>query len=221
MAGQTLLPVQQLDRALAVLGLSRAARRRFSCHGDVGRLQQGPRPEKHRESVSGTRRRRNITKRCWPPRRRGVVPPSIQRRPCPDWDGYYQRDNTSPRRWWVWGVEQPSTLVSCSPRSIRSARFSRMYHEAVNNAPQWNASFCYPEGFIRWWGGPSRRDQFQLTMTPWMVQTLSVSADNFIRQVMIGKPNHVQKVPQCYGETIGFSDGTTLISWTANIQAGR
>ena len=29
----------------------------------------------------------------------------------------------------------------------------------------------------------------------------------------------MQKVPQWYGETIGFWDGTTLISWTANVQA--
>jgi hypothetical protein len=93
-----------------------------------------------------------------------------------------------------------------------------MYHEAVNNAPQWNASFCYPEGFIRWWGGPSGATNFQLTMSTWQVQYLSSSADNFVRQVMIGKPNHVLKVPQWYGETIGFWDGTTLISWTANVQ---
>ena len=25
------------------------------------------------------------------------------------------------------------------------------YHEGVTNSPQWNASFCYPEGFMRWW----------------------------------------------------------------------
>ena len=55
-------------------------------------------------------------------------------------------------------------------------------------------------------------------MTTWQVQFLSSSADNFVRQVMIGAPNHVQKVPQWYGETIGFWDGTTLISWTANVQ---
>jgi hypothetical protein len=34
---------------------------------------------------------------------------------------------------------------------------------------------------------------------------------------MIGK-QHVQKVPQWYGETVGFWDGTTLITWTANVQ---
>jgi hypothetical protein len=35
--------------------------------------------------------------------------------------------------------------------------------------------------------------------------------------VQIGK-QHVQQVPQWYGETIGFWDGTTLVTWTANIQ---
>ena len=136
----------------------------------------------------------------------------------PDWDGYYQRDNTHPGAWWVWGVEQPSTLVSLLTPEYQKRAVQQMYHEAVNNAPQWNASFCYPEGFIRWWGGPSGATNFQLTMSTWQVQFLSSSADNFIRQVMIGKPNHVQKVPQWYGETIGFWDGTTLISWTANVQ---
>ena len=36
--------------------------------------------------------------------------------------------------------------------------------------------------------------------------------------MLIGK-QHVQKVPQWYGETVGFWDGTTLVAWTANIQA--
>jgi hypothetical protein len=51
------------------------------------------------------------------------------------------------------------------------------------------------------------------------VQFLSGIADNFLRQVMVGKQQHVQKTPQWYGETIGFWDGTTLVTWTARIQA--
>src|SRR6187402_348382 len=35
---------------------------------------------------------------------------------------------------------------------------------------------------------------------------------------MVGKTEHVQKVPQWYGEMIGFWDGTTLVAHTANIQ---
>jgi hypothetical protein len=92
------------------------------------------------------------------------------------------------------------------------------YHEAVDNAPQWEASFCYPEGFMRWWAQASQGGNFQLTMTPYQVQFLSGIAANFLRQVLIGK-EHVQKVPQWYGETVGFWDGTTLVSWTAHVQA--
>ena len=28
----------------------------------------------------------------------------------------------------------------------------------------------------------------------------------------------MQKVPQWYGETVGFWNGTTLVAWTANVQ---
>jgi hypothetical protein len=46
---------------------------------------------------------------------------------------------------------------------------------------------------------------------------LSGIADNFVREVLIGR-QHVQKVPQWYGETVGFWDGETLVMWTANVQ---
>jgi hypothetical protein len=49
------------------------------------------------------------------------------------------------------------------------------------------------------------------------VEFLSGIADNFVREVLIGR-EHVQKVPQWYGETVGFWDGDTLITWTANVQ---
>ena len=54
-------------------------------------------------------------------------------------------------------------------------------------------------------------------MNPTQVQFLSGIAANFLRQVLIGR-SHVQKVPQWYGETVGFWDGTTLVTWTANVQ---
>ena len=40
------------------------------------------------------------------------------------------------------------------------------YHEAVNNAPQWEASFCYPEGYMRWWAQASGAGNFQLIRRP-------------------------------------------------------
>jgi hypothetical protein len=137
----------------------------------------------------------------------------------PDWDGYYQRDAQADHgSEWIWGVSQAPTVLSLLTPEYQKRMVQLIYHEAVTNAPQWSASFCYPEGFLRWWAQPSQAGNFQLTMTPWMVQTISGIADNFLRQIMIGKEQHVQKVPQWFGETIGFWDGTTLVTWTANVQ---
>jgi hypothetical protein len=159
----------------------------------------------------------------------------------PDWDGYYDRDvqasdtpgHLAPDKVgqgyfsrlhmtgerWIWGgINQPSTVVSLLTPEYQKRYVQMLYHEGVDNSKQWNASFCYPEGFTRWWAWPSRGAAFQLTMTAYQVQFLSGVADNFLRQVLIGK-QHVQKVPQWYGETVGFWDGTTLVAWTANIQA--
>ena len=136
----------------------------------------------------------------------------------PDWDGYYRRDNSDRGAEWIWGVAQAPTVLSVLTPEYQKRMVQTIYHEAVTNAPEWSASFCWPEGFIRWWAQPSQAGNFQLTMTPWMVQTISGIADNFLRQVMVGKTSHVQKVPQWFGETIGFWDGTTLVTWTANIQ---
>jgi hypothetical protein len=138
----------------------------------------------------------------------------------PDWDGYYARDQQADHgAEWIWGtVNQVPTILSLLTPEYQKRMVQMNYHEAVDNAPQWEASFCYPEGFMRWWAQASQGGNFQLTVTPWQVQFLSGIAANFLRQVVIGK-EHVQKVPQWYGETVGFWDGTTLITWTANVQA--
>jgi hypothetical protein len=137
----------------------------------------------------------------------------------PDWDGYYNQDPQADRgAQWLWGtVNQNSTILSVLTPEYQKRMVQGNYHEAVDNAPQWQASFCYPEGFLRWWVTSSRGPEFQLTMGPREVQFLSGIAANFLRQVLIGA-EHVQKVPQWYGETIGFWDGTTLVAWTANVQ---
>jgi hypothetical protein len=49
------------------------------------------------------------------------------------------------------------------------------------------------------------------------VQFLAGIADNFLRKILIDQ-NHVQQVPQWYGETVGFWDGETLVAWTTNVQ---
>jgi hypothetical protein len=136
----------------------------------------------------------------------------------PDWDGYYTRDAQADHGgdWMMGTVNQAPTILSVLTPEYQTRMVQQNYHEAVNNSPQWNASFCYPEGFLRWWTQASAVG-FGVMMTPWNVQFLGGTADNFIRQVLIGK-QPVQKVPQWYGETVGFWDGTTLVTWTSNVQ---
>ncbi|HEY5623918.1 MAG TPA: hypothetical protein VIV14_09155, partial [Gammaproteobacteria bacterium] len=49
------------------------------------------------------------------------------------------------------------------------------------------------------------------------VQFTSGIADNFVRKILIGR-DHVQLVPQWYGETVGFWMNDVLVAWTANVQ---
>ena len=135
----------------------------------------------------------------------------------PDWDGYYSPSNAQGRAW-LQGQSQITTVLSLLTPEYQKRMVQQMYHEGVTNSPQWNASFCYPEGLIRWWVQVSQAGNFQMVVTPWMVQTVSGIADNFLRQVMIDKKSHVLSNPQFYGETIGFWDGDTLVTWTANVQ---
>jgi hypothetical protein len=155
----------------------------------------------------------------------------------PDWDGFYRRDpngSDTPaepngaggrgggpgrgRRWQWGGLNQASTILTLLTPEYQKRYVQMLYHETVDNSKQWSASFCLPEGFSRWWAGPSSASNFELSITPTRIEFLSGIADNFLREVLIGR-QHVQKVPQWYGETVGFWDGDTLISWTANVQA--
>ncbi len=159
----------------------------------------------------------------------------------PDWDGFYGRDRSASdtpgrlgpdkfglnayqangwkgERWFWGGIDQVPTILSLLTPEYQKRYVQMLYHEGVDNSKQWSAQFCYPEGFTRWWAWPSRGSEFQLTVNVNQIQFLSGVADNFIRQVLLGK-QHVQKVPQWYGETVGFWDGTTLVAWTANVQA--
>jgi hypothetical protein len=138
------------------------------------------------------------------------------RQTLPDWDGYYQRRN--PEDQWIWGrILQTSTMLSLLTPEYQTRMVQQNYHEAVNNSPQWNASFCYPEGFMRWWAQASHGGPIEMVMNPHQVQFLTGIADNLLRKVLIGR-QHVQKVPQWHGETVGFWNGNTLVAWTANVQ---
>ena len=163
-------------------------------------------------------------------------PTVYTRATAPDWDGYYSRDrdvsdtpgapyladrpNGGPGAGerCIWGgITQASTTLSLLTPEYQKRFVQALYHETVDNSKQWNASFCYPEGFGRLWAAASQASNFELTVTPYKVQFIGGVADNFLREVHIGA-EHVQKVPQWYGETVGFWDRDTLVTWTADIQ---
>ena len=134
----------------------------------------------------------------------------------PDWNGWYLRG--APDEQWVWGRNlQTSTMVSLLTPEYQKRMVQMNYHEAVSNAPQWNAAFCYPEGMMRWWSQFSLGGPIELVMSPYQLQFLSGSADNLLRKIHIGQ-KHVMQVPQWFGETVGFWNGNTLVAWTANVQ---
>ena len=135
----------------------------------------------------------------------------------PEWDGFYVRNNQDGGTQWLWGIAQPSTMLSLLTPEYQKRMVQGIYHESVTNAPQWSASFCHPEGLVRFYTQFAVQQPMELMMTPNQVQFLSGIADNFLFKVLIGR-NHVQKTPQWYGETVGFWDGDKLITWTANVQ---
>ena len=137
------------------------------------------------------------------------------RQTLPDWDGRYNRAAQPPQ--WLYGrLNQTSTILSLLTPEYQQRMVQMNYHEAVNNAPQWNAAYCYPEGFMRWWAEFSI-GQIEIMMSPAQVQFLAGVADNFLRRILVGR-SHVQQVPQWWGETVGFWNGDTLVAWTANVQ---
>jgi len=141
-------------------------------------------------------------------------PTTYTRQNMPDWDGRYNRAGQNQ---WIYGrINQTSTILSLLTPEYQQRMVQMNYHEAVNNAPQWNAAYCYPEGFMRWWAEFSL-NQIEIMSTPHQIQLLSGVADNFLRRVLIGQ-KHAQLVPQWWGETVGFWKGDTLIAWTANVQ---
>jgi hypothetical protein len=143
-------------------------------------------------------------------------PTAHTRETVPAWDGYYQRGGAAEQ--WIYGRNlQTATMLSLLTPEYQQRMVQMNYHEAVSNAPQWMAAFCYPEGFMRWFAEFSHGGPIEVLVTPHQVQLLTGIADNLLRKVLVGR-EHVQQVPQWYGETVGFWDGDTLVAWTANVQ---
>ena len=140
-------------------------------------------------------------------------PTAHTRETMPEWDGWYARGAIDDQ--WIYGRDlQTATMLSLLTPEYQERMAQVNYHEAVTNSPQWNSQFCYPEGLVRWWGEFTLRD-IEVMVTPYQVQFLSGASHNYLRRILIGR-EHVQQVPQWFGETIGFWNGDTLVAWTAN-----
>jgi len=104
-----------------------------------------------------------------------------------------------------------------------------MYYQGNTNAPQWPSQYCWPEGFMRRWYSAAIQFPQTVIVTPSLFHIEAGVADNFITNVHVGRTFNMEDVakggvprlgpavPRWYGETIGFWDKDTLITWTANI----
>ena len=125
---------------------------------------------------------------------------------------------------------QTSTILSLLTPEYQTRLVQELYHDAVSNAPQWPAQYCWPEGFMRRWHYHGVTNQpHTVIVTPALVQIMAGDADNFVTNVHVGRtfnltgavPRLGADVPRWYGETIGFWDGDVLITWTSNIQGWK
>jgi hypothetical protein len=150
-------------------------------------------------------------------------PSRYTRATMPDWDGWYERDPNSPKNErWIWGhLDDVPTILRLLTPEYQKRMVEAEYHETVNASPQWPATFCRPQGFTRLWGEGANIGDFHLISNPDQIVFMGdARSDNMIREIEIGR-EHVQKVPQWYGESVGFWDGDTLVIWTANVQPWR
>jgi hypothetical protein len=164
--------------------------------------------------------------------------------PPPDWNGRYsraislqfmaQRDGKTwepppaylaePPQWFFTAINQTSTILSLLTPEYQRRTVQMHYHQAVDNAPLWPAQFCWPDGFMRLFSRQAHLAMDFVT-TPERVQLMASSAENFIRHFNIGRsfdlsgavPRLGAEVPRWFGESIGFWDHDTLITWTSNV----
>jgi hypothetical protein len=152
-------------------------------------------------------------------------PTTYTRATLPDWNGTYRRETNKLATWYHGGTLQIPTYLTLLTPEYQTRFVQQMYHYSGNNAPQWPASYCQPEGFMRRFAQYSGFSPHVL-MSSDLVQILNATAANFITHVHMGRrfdesgavPRLGPAVPRWYGETVGFWDGEALVTWTSNIQ---
>jgi hypothetical protein len=145
-----------------------------------------------------------------------------------EWTGRYARPGFTPgssEYWYRMRYNQVPTILSLLTPEYQQRFVQQEFHEGNTNAAQWPSQYCWPEGFMRRWHEAATWE-WNVMVTPSVVQILAGVADNFITNIYIGRefkmdgavPHLGPEVPRWYGETIGFWDKDTLITWTSNIQ---
>jgi hypothetical protein len=170
---------------------------------------------------------------------RGSKPPTVEQ--LADWTGRYMHPGNTPDRladwtgkdtgtnpqsyWYRMRHNQMPTILSLLTPEYQTRMVQEAYHQANTNAPQWPSQYCWPEGFMRRWHEFAVWE-WHVIAAPSVVQIVTGVARNFITTIHVGRefkldgtvPRLGQDVPRWYGETIGFWDGDSMITWTSNIQ---
>jgi hypothetical protein len=147
-----------------------------------------------------------------------------------EWTGRYMHPGRTPgnQYWYRMRHVQMTTVLSVLTPEYQTRMVQEAYHHGNTNRAQWPSSYCWPEGFMRRWHEAAVWEH-HIMVTPSMVQILAGVARNFITNIHIGRefnmdgavPRLGADVPRWYGETIGFWDQDTLITWTSNIQGWK
>ncbi|MGD8811028.1 MAG: hypothetical protein PVG24_15570, partial [Gammaproteobacteria bacterium] len=143
-----------------------------------------------------------------------------------EWTGRYSRNGID--TWYQMRTIQIPTVLSLLTEKYQTYMVQETYHQGNTNASQWQSQYCWPEGFMRRWHQAAIRDHY-ISVNPQQVQIMTGIAKNFVTNILIGRKFNMEgavprlgaDVPRWYGETIGFWDGDTLITWTSNIQGWK
>ncbi len=145
-----------------------------------------------------------------------------------EWNGVYRQPRFTPNNdyWFLMRRIQVPTVLSLLTPEYQTRAVQELYHHGHTNKPMWPSQYCWPEGFLRRWHEWSGYER-HVMVTPHLVQLLTSGAMNFVTNIHVGRqfkldgpvPRLGENVPRWYGETIGFWDQDTLITWTSNIQA--
>ncbi len=144
-----------------------------------------------------------------------------------EWTGRYVWPGVSIESWYsIMLSNQIPTILSLLTPEYQIRFVQQAYHQGHNNVAHWPAQYCWPEGFMRRWTLFGASAVQGIIVSPSLVQMRTSIIDNFITDIHVGRdfdmsgavPRLGSDVPRWYGETVGFWDEDTLVTWTSNIQ---